>query len=653
MAYARESAYSDLKQEEFDPYQLYEKPVPPRNFGLAKRPLLSHLLGWPALVVLSQLLLQALGWGFLAAVRSRGEVALPLHMAISANENPHIVTFVATLISTVLAGCSSFLFSYALRKSMSLYLLRPVSLAALGAGVNISMRSLVFHHRHWKWPAVSLLCLIMAGIQTSAWSTLITPVHIVLSTPLIGRDIDLSSSILEQLWASQDSDLMFCAVSVKDRRMAGGVQDSGFANGQSNLGLPAAVSLLGQGFNASTRGVLTATLNDTDVGGYRIPATAQSLGPRHIGIANSYSMTQQGFTANVSCGLQNLTNTTSPDVKVYILSTAANTTWSGDGETLSSNLNPNVTFMFAGSDCPAGWLINITHFYVEAPEGEYMWAIACGPTPDDPNSHTLIMQSSPYYQDLTGDGFGQNQTSLVCKITPSTSMVRADYNSEINVTVQSVGPPLAAGGGAAGYFAMTMLTNLVLNQQSSTQNGVGGQLLELIDNVGADKRLEIVEQYVQGVVEYSASQAFRACLSTPMQGFAHGVPANITQAMNGTWNTQTMGWRRFSTGTTLWIIVPGLFMACSTLALVLVAVYRHGGEMQTHTTTFDPSDPLHLMAAAAAGGLNNVFRSLRNKDIDEGGKTNVVLGSVPGRGPALVRADEYAPLSAATPFTPT
>jgi hypothetical protein len=31
-----------------------------------------------------------------------------------------------------------------------------MSLAALGASVNISMRSLVFHRRNWKWPAVSL-----------------------------------------------------------------------------------------------------------------------------------------------------------------------------------------------------------------------------------------------------------------------------------------------------------------------------------------------------------------------------------------------------------------------------------------------------------------------------------------------------------------
>lgn len=62
--------------------------------------------------------------------------------------------------------------------------------------------------------------------------------------------------------------------------------------------------------------------------------------------------------------------------------------------------------------------------------------------------------------------------------------------------------------------------------------------------------------------------------------------------------------------------------------------------MHNDTKDFDPSNPLHLMAAAGAGGLNNAFRGFRERDIDDGAKLTVVLGSVPGRGPALVRADD-------------
>ncbi|KAJ7610706.1 hypothetical protein DFH06DRAFT_1345817 [Mycena polygramma] len=644
MAYARESTYSDLKQEEFDPYQLYEKPVPPRNFGLVKRPLLSHLLGWPALVVLGQLLLQAVGWGFLAAVRSRGEVALPLHMALSANENPHIVTFVATLISTVLAGCSSFLFSYALRKSMSLYLLRPVSLAALGAGVNISMRSLVFHRRHWKWPAVSLLCLIMAGVQTSAWSTLITPVHIVLSTPLVGRDLDLLSPTLQRLWDSDDS-VNFCALeSLVDNAGIAGLLDSSSAKVQSYLGLPGVVSLFGQSFNASTHGILPATLNNDSALSLLSSTLAQSIGPRHRGISGSYSMTQQGFTASVSCSPQNLTKTTSPPVELANFSSPTNAVW---GESLEAGVSiPNITYVVTSATCAGGpFEVNNTQFFVSSEGGHgYMWAIGCYPTPDVSN-YTLILQGSEDYTDITSQWF------TVCQIAPATSVVRVDYADDaagISGTLESLGPPLADASGFAGGFPMNIFYALVFTQQSPLGNGLGDQLLRLLKIPGAHHPAAIVEQYVQGAWEYSGT-ALRQCLG---EHFGPVLPTNISVPNNGTWTTQTLGWKRFSTGTTLWIVIPGLFMACSTVALVLVAVYRHGGEMQTHTTTFDPSDPLHLIAAAAAGGLNNVFRSLRNKDIDEGGKTKVVLGSVPGRGPALVRADEYAPLSAATPLTP-
>ncbi|KAJ7043353.1 hypothetical protein C8F04DRAFT_38109 [Mycena alexandri] len=271
----------------------------------------AHIMRWPALVILGQLCLQGLGWGFLAVIKYQGPLALTDSSAFWVANNSHLVTLLATLISTFMAGCSSFFFSYALRRSMSLYLLRPTSLAALGASVNISMRSLVVHLRNWKWPAVSLLCFIMAGIQTSVWSTLITPVKVTISTPLVGREIDLASPILQQLISNDPHTLDVCQTAESGSEVYGGVLESGYASGQSYLGLPAAVSLLGKGFNVSTRGILTASLNDTVLGSWFVPATAQSLEPRPKGISDHYSMIQQGFSADVSCSLETLTEDTS------------------------------------------------------------------------------------------------------------------------------------------------------------------------------------------------------------------------------------------------------------------------------------------------------------------------------------------------------
>ncbi|KAJ7194014.1 hypothetical protein GGX14DRAFT_587023 [Mycena pura] len=155
------------------------------------------------------------------------------------------------------------------------------------------MRSFVFHRRYWKWPAVSLLVLIMTGIQTSAWSTLLTPVKVDISTPLFSYEIDLSSQNLQQMWDSRSLDV--CLSAGRDGAVYGGVPQSGYANGQAYLGLPAAVSLLGQGFNVSTRGVLAATLSDTNVGSWFIPATTQTVEKRPANdLAHSYFMVQQG-----------------------------------------------------------------------------------------------------------------------------------------------------------------------------------------------------------------------------------------------------------------------------------------------------------------------------------------------------------------------
>ncbi|KAJ6472836.1 hypothetical protein C8R47DRAFT_1076739 [Mycena vitilis] len=538
MTSPRASTYSGLKHDDFYPFQLEEKSIPPRSFRLAKRALGLYLLGWPAFVVAGQLDVQAVGWGFLAAVRSRGPLALPLSTAVWASDNPHLVTLIATLISTLLAGCSSF------------------------------------------------------------WSTLLTPVKVDISTPLVGREIDLSSADIQQMWATPGNSSCMHSVhrpQFRTRRCNGDSLDSGYANARSYLGLPSTVSFLGQGFSASTGGIVPATLNDTHVGLWSIP--------RGNGISDSYSMSQQGFTANISCGLQTPTNVTTPNVKV-------------SSYDVGSDEGMNLVHVSVSSNC----LGSMDHSY-------YLWALFC----DGATAYILIAQASGIssesnYTTITGSS---NTSYLVCQIAPATTIVSANYAGVINVTVESVGPPNSDGGfagGAGGSFAIYTIWTMVFRQQGLESNSVADQLQGLMNNsVPTDTSLRAV--------------ILRGCLLAGGLKLNRKVPASITKPMHGMWTIQTLGWQRYSSGATAWIPIPGLFMACSTLALVLIALYRHGAEMRTDEPTFDPSNPLHLMAAASAGGLNGAFRGLKDRDIHEGGKLTVVLGSVPGRGPALVRVD--------------
>ncbi|KAF7362694.1 Protein arginine N-methyltransferase [Mycena venus] len=145
---------------------------------------------------------------------------------------------------------------------------------------------------------------------------------------------------------------------------------------------------------------------------------------------------------------------------------------------------------------------------------------------------------------------------------------------------------------------------------------------------------------LKGVVEYTGS-VFSGCLAAnaTLQDALQG----IAVPTNGTFRTETLGYT-YNSGTTRWVLVPGTLVALATILIVVVAVYRHVGDIPRESNQFDPSDPLQLMAAAAAGGLNNAFKGISGKEIKEGEKLDVVLGSVSGRGPALVRADEYRPV---------
>jgi hypothetical protein len=103
----------------------------------------------------------------------------------------------------------------------------------------------------------------------------------------------------------------------------------------------------------------------------------------------------------------------------------------------------------------------------------------------------LILQATGNYTTLTGP----SETSyLVCQIAPKTTVIRADYAGEINAGVESESAPspTQGAGGAAGFFAMYMITDVVWHQQGINVNGVAEQLLELSYNADRDQRSKIV-----------------------------------------------------------------------------------------------------------------------------------------------------------------
>ncbi|KAJ7438765.1 hypothetical protein FB451DRAFT_1447757 [Mycena latifolia] len=615
-----------LTEADFDPDSLQEPDTPRKRLKFP--PLQSKLIGWPAIVIIGQLLLQALGWGFFVAVKARGQIPLHFEAAIWVKDNSHLVTLLTTLTSTILAGLS--LFSYAIRRSVVIYLYRPMSLGTLGASVSIAMRSVVFHRRDWKWPAISIFFFFMAGIQTSGWTTLLTPVPIVISTPLSGSEIDLGSSILYNMNQTGIlKPLWFSSINA-------GQPESGWAAAKAYFGYPSVLTLMNQTFNASTGGILPITLEPVNAstwfsgtGMTTIPAGAKMSSYSDLtGLSTNYSMVQQGFTANISCSFQNLTNETNPDL-TFTTDVVANWTW--------LNVSDNqISYLEIATNCTLPDLGgNRTTAYL-APNSSYLVLLACAPGDSNYNRHfsALIIVARGDYDWLP---------TTICTMVPQVTSVIVDYGTTINVRQVTQSVPHDIHGPASGAAIYT-LSNMLWSAQAFESNSIGIQWSSLYSqpNWNDDQTLRMLEQYFMGVTEYSAT-ALRACLSGKNATFPDGVPPTMSIPTNGTFRTETLGWTYVS-GTTQSILLPGTFIAFATIVLVLVALHRHAGDIPRDSDPFDPSNPLHLIAAAAAGGLDNTFRGVQKEEMKQREKMSVVLTSIPGRGPALVRAEEYRPI---------
>ncbi|KAJ7734328.1 hypothetical protein DFH07DRAFT_967651 [Mycena maculata] len=598
-----------LPEKDFDPYALLDVPLTPPEKRMPG--CISKLIGWPAMVVLGQILLQAMGWGFFLFVRARGAVPLPFESAVWVKNNGHLVTLLTTLIATVLAGSSSFLFSYAIRRSMALYLSRPVSLATLGASVSISMRSIVFHRRNWKWPTVSLFFFFLAGVQTSGWSTLLTPVTVIVSSPLVGSELDLSSQNLYEMY--NKSVLNNCDFSQHGNAHASmstlvGQSESGYAAARTSLAQPTTLTLMDRVFNVSTGmnmsqplyiftyryvgGILPAFLVPIDVSAWFTTASVIPATTHNVGVEN----------------------------------------WDND-----YRINGDLTWYKFSSTCESknGW--NSTNgFNLGNGEGNLMMMVACGPGPAD--NYTLVFT-------------GNYMLTTFCQVTPKITTALVEYTSgNINVINPNITAPVVVQSGASGVSAVDALALLVYTSQGVFSNVVGNDLYAVGQDATSASHLKIqtvlgpLEEFIRGAMEYSGSM-LRACLSTNVS-FSEGVPLNMSIPTTGALFTETMGWSYESTAATRWVLVPGTLIAVFTICVVGVALYRHDGDLPRESDQFDPSNPLHLMAAAAAGGLDNAFKGLGHKDMKDGEKLDVVLGSIPGRGPALVRADQYRPVFA-------
>ncbi|KAJ7167061.1 hypothetical protein C8R46DRAFT_1351244 [Mycena filopes] len=590
-----------------------------RRFEL--RGFLSKLLGWPGMVIAGQLMLQLAAWTFFAVVRTRGSIALPVTAAAWVQAHTHTVTFIATQVSTVLAACSSFLFSWAVRQSITLHMHGDgMSLSNFVSTVKLSSRSLIFDPRKRKWSTLSIILILLTGVQAAGWSALLSPLVIFIETPITGHEIDLTSPVLRGLSIQQ---LQSCVVdSTNLAAFVVGQTESGEAAVKGDLQYPATFTLMKQSLNISSGGILPLYFEDLPANSWfptipTIPSTILAEGGLPEGLSANSTVNQQGFTAAVSCQFGER-----PPSMTYVSDSVQD--W------VSGRNSGNVAAYFLSSTCPNdpglnGVIsLNSTSAYISQDNGSpsSLLMVAC---PAD-NGYTLTFQGSGLYEFMQ---------TMVCSLTPMVTNTTVTYGEVVNVT--TIPDEVVLDAGPASLSAVTTIYETLYFAQAAVTNVMGDQLRFLIPEAAGgygdpNNVLGATEEYLRGVTEYSGS-VLRACLSGTNSTFKDGVPLEASTPITGMVHTQTVGWMHVSAITFLGLL-PGTLIAFLTIAIVGAAVAHHAGDTTTGER-FDPSDAMYLVTAAAAGGLSNVIAGTEERQLRAAEDVRLRLENVPGRGQTL------------------
>ncbi|KAF7372824.1 hypothetical protein MSAN_00488400 [Mycena sanguinolenta] len=590
----------------------------PKQFQL--RTFLSKLMGPPGIVVCGQMILLITAWGFFGAVQTRKFIALPYSAALWVNAHAHLVTFLFTMISTGLSLCSSFLFSWGVRQSITLRLRgKGMPLAEFISSVKISSRSLILDAKNRRWSAMSITVLILTVVQTSCWSGLLTPGQINFEVPLSGHEIDLTNTRLQSLQSTGVLD--YCVINTTNiASFYVGQTESGYAALKGDIGLPASLTLMDQTFNLSTGGILPQTFEPVNTTTWfigtditNIPSNIESLAEIPKGLMfSSATVFQQGFSADVSCEFQDLPadttvqNFTAQDIQVT------------QYEMSSTCVSPTIPQV----------IVNSTIVYTVGASPGYILMVACS---GESNTYTLIFQGVNEYSFMN---------TMVCTVEPKATSVQVDYSAtgSINSTPLTDGVAVDVTGPAA-LTAVTTIFEMITFAQGISTNVVGDEISAVIGEVDPEVYTEVqspivsfaAQEYIRGVVEYSGS-VLRACLTAPNGAFAEGVPTDMVISTEGVLRGQIVGWREISLDT-FYVMIPGTLVAIVTIWVVLWTLAHHARDSEGGP--FDPADAMHIVTASAAGGLPNVFTGPQGTPTMRAENAHVILQSLAGRPPAL------------------
>ncbi|KAJ7780944.1 hypothetical protein B0H16DRAFT_602757 [Mycena metata] len=599
------------------------KPDPEPDFSMRDAVSVQYTRRWPLSVTAGQVFLLAISFGFFGAVRVQGQIPLNTWLVDLAQSNPQAKTFVVTFFATAISAFSSYLFTQAVQHAIRVYLTRSGPVSTLRFGILLARGStkLTFERREIKWVVICAVFFLATLSQTASWSSLITPIQIVVPTPLQGTEIDLTSNAFsnqfDELWNGPSGIQSYINTTLSLIDTAGTL----YVN--TLIGYGSLLDFGGWGHAVSTRGTFPINLPYLGNPNWNTTAlvTSSTKPFPPFGISFNMTMTQQAFTAitgTSTCQFQQLDAESDPP--------------------LVRTMN-YVEIMLGGQATPYT-AVSVT---TTCSNGETVQYDVMSQTND-----TLLSLSCPDYDDvgllfyrviIDGQGTysGPEGASVICTIFPATVNIDTTYSGGTiyhNIDAADFTTTNFANAPAiVSYAVFYGIDQAILHGQSLTRSLIGDSIAKMFAN--QDQSLEPWETYptiwgyyLTGAAEFVGT-AMKTQLSSYSGPFGGNPPQSMTRPINGSALTTTLGWE-YQQGATNVILIPSTFIAVASIVIVLLAQVLNRG-IPAHHADFDPTDPLVLMAAASAGGINEMFNGLAKEDIKDGGGKKVKLAHIDDR----------------------
>ncbi|KAG1807977.1 uncharacterized protein BJ212DRAFT_715128 [Suillus subaureus] len=208
-------------------------------------------------IIGSQVIILAFGYGFLGAVLYYGYLAPPDRVGNLWKHYPEDLTMVVALIATALSVTTTILFTISMKKALKHRMSDPMSLVQISAGIALVKGSFILRPEYLRLTTLTLFVFGVLKLLTAGWTTLLTPIDFLWPIQMQGSELDITGTAFATLLSREFQKQGF--VDIQDNAFEildiGAMLSGGSAAGYT-YGLPGTFNFNGAKYNASTQGIV-------------------------------------------------------------------------------------------------------------------------------------------------------------------------------------------------------------------------------------------------------------------------------------------------------------------------------------------------------------------------------------------------------------